>query len=228
MSRNLGTALEAAVASERSTLAYLFEFNSSGGTLRMATTPQSVEWDGHTWVAVGGHLQFGEIQESSDLSGQAASVVLDGVDQTVISTILTHFMRGHEAVVYLAHLGDDGTVTGAYELFRGFENDAFEVETMPRTEEGGGGTCKISTKLVSRLAELGQVRAVRTNVHSHRDMLRRAGFTGGDLNDLFFSRVPELVNKPIYWGRDTPEPSSFAGGPDPGGRGGRDREPEER
>lgn len=222
MAREMTEGMQTAVAGERGILAHLIQIEASGGTVRLATTPLPISWDGHTWEAIGGSLGFGEVVESTDLSGHGTAITLSGVDQSIIATVLTNHVRGRMAVIYLAHF-DPATwqlVEDPLEIYRGFQNEPYQIDESRGTEDLQPGTVTVSTKIVSRLAELGQTRAVRSNVHSHREMLRRAGLTGDDLLDTFFRTVPELVNRPIYWGR---KGSSGRGGTgsrgneDPGG-----------
>ncbi len=205
MTRSLTSGMQAAIAAERGTIAHLFELDASGGTLRLATTPHDVVWGGYTWQGIGGALTFDVVTEQTDLSGQGTNLTLSGVDQTIIATILTNNVRGREAVVYLVHfdadlqIGDDRLV-----LYRGFLNGQVQISEHRETESLAAGSVTVTTRIVTRLDELGQVRGARSNVGSLRDMLRRGGFTGTALNDTFFLLVPRLQNVPIYWGQKTP------------------------
>ena len=200
MSRSMTAGMQAAIAAETGAIAHLLEVNASGGKLYLCTAPHDISWDGHTWVGIGGVLGIGDIEEKDDGSSTGTTLTLSGVDQTLIATILTNHVRGREAVIYLVHFDSSwAIVSDPLELFRGFLNGKFDVREHRDTEGNRAGTVTINTRIASRLDELGQVRAVRTNLHSHRDMLRRAGLASSYLADAFFQFVPELVNRPIYW-----------------------------
>lgn len=205
MPRTIGAGLAASIAAERASLVHFIELNPSTGALRICTAPSDISWNGFTWLGVGGHLVWGGVVESSDAKGYGATLELSGVSGDVITLLLTSHFRGREAVIWYGHIDQAaGTVISSpLEIYRGWMNDAFRVEES--RSERGAGTVVVKTRVMSRLgALLGHARPVRTNLHSHRDMLRRAGFTGGDLGDDFFKFVASLVGKPIYWGTEAP------------------------
>lgn len=206
MARDLTSGIQAAVAAESSTVIRLLELTYSGGTLRWTTAPQDIEWDSETWTAVGGVLQIGGAQESGqDMRAEGVPVTLSGVDSSIISIIRTSQFRGRDVVVYRAHLADGAIIADPIEEFRGYQNDAYRITDSPDSEGLGGGTTTIRTRWVSRLAILQRTRAVRTNLHSHRDMLRRGGLTGTDLDDAFFAFLPKLDGTSIRWGSENPQ-----------------------
>jgi len=215
MTRTLTSGMQTAVAAERGyDIIHLIQMESSGGTLRIATSAQDISWSGQTWAAVGGHLQYGGSQETGDLKAQGVPVALSGVDGSIVSLVLNNFFRGYEVIVYRALLNSAaGTIVAdPLEEFRGYQNTAYTVTDDQQAESMGGGSVSVKTRWVSRLAAFQQGGPVLTNLHSHRDMLRRGGLTGTDLTDAFFKFLPALVNKPIYWG--TASPARVPGGGD--------------
>ena len=53
--RTLVSGMGTAIAAERGTAIHLLQIVTTGGTLRLATTPTNVSWNG-TWVGSGGVL----------------------------------------------------------------------------------------------------------------------------------------------------------------------------
>lgn len=217
--------LNSSVAQQRHEYAYLYEFEFSGGTLRFTNASFDIDYGGNTYSAVGGLLQHDQISETQDRRAQGVDVKLSGVDQTVISAILTNNFRGREARIWLIHIDPD---TGTHEtpdlVWRGRMNGEFQIEE-DRDEDGEAHSVTVSTRIVSAMAMLNTVRSVRTNVASHEEMLRRAGQASP--TDTFFSRIQTLAGKQVYWGQEAPEESSKHGGQtggDGGGRGGDERE----
>lgn len=217
MTRSLTAGMQTAVAAERGDVVRFLELDFSGGTLRWTTASQDIDWNGQTWTAVGGVLQLGGTQEGSDLRGEGIPAVLSGVDGVVLSTVLQNGFRGHEVVVWRAHISDGDVVADPIEEFRGYQNAAYRIRDRPGAEGLGGGTITVETRWVSRLAKLHAVNAVRASLHSHRDMLRRAGLVGAALDDSIMRFLPGLAGKQIRWGQDTP---ARYGGGGTGGRGG--------
>jgi len=222
MSRTLTPAMLAAIRAERGyAIIHLIEMENSGGTLRIATSAQDISWSGQTWTAVGGHLQYGGSQETGDLKAQSVAMELSGVDGSIISAVLNNHFRGYEVVIYRAHIDvAAGTVVAdPLEEFRGYQNKSYQITDDQQAENMGGGTVTVRTRLASRLADAALSNAVLTNLHSHRDMLRRAGFSFPDTEDRFFAMLPGIAGRqtPIWGGVPI---SRWSGAPRGGGREG--------
>jgi hypothetical protein len=220
MARTLTSGMNTAVAGAKAIVVRLIQLEHSGGTERWATSAQDVEWSSQTWTAIGGALQLGGVDEVPDLRGAGMSAELAGVDGTVLSVVMTNAFRGYEVLVYRAHIkawdaANAGTIIADPVLeFRGFQNGTYRVIDDQRAEELGGGTVTVKTRWVSRLAKLQAVLAVRTNLHSHRDYLRRGGLSGTDLDDDLFKFLPGLAARvsTIRWGASIPARYGGAGG----------------
>jgi hypothetical protein len=203
----------AAVSAERSTAVHLIQVSHSGGTLRLATAPQDLPWNGFTWDAVGGLLELGAAEESPDGESQSMELTLSGVDTAVMSALLANQVRGFAASVWLAHVTEatGAIVADPLLLWTGYQNEAWEIGEEPGGD-GAPGTCTVRTRVVSRSARLAHPQPVRANVTSHNELLARAGQAAGD---TFFQNVPTIEGKPIYWGTNAPSGPS-RGGQTPG------------
>lgn len=157
-----------------------------------------------TWEAIGGLLEFGGVEETSDPKGQGVDVKLSGVDQTIISTLLNNNYRGQPVKIWRAWLDSvSGLVLrDLLLLFGGLQLSSYNVE---ESQERDGGTVTISTRLMSYLAA-SRARGILASLVSHQHL-----FPG----DTFFRHVPGLANSKVYWG--TKAPTQITGGGDPGG-----------
>lgn len=199
MARTIGGAMTTAVAAESGYAdVWLLVLISSGGTTRITTAPQTVTWDGNTYTAVGGAIEFEPPAETSDPSAQALRMTLSGVSQTIISDLLNNDMRGRSCTLYFGQIdpATGAVVVDPIEVFTGLLNERWEIKET--RDNSGRGTVTVSTSAVSQLARYLVSRACRTNVASHNDMLARASLATGD---TFFSRVPTLVGKTVLWGK---------------------------
>lgn len=199
MARSLTAAMQTALAAEEGYAdVWLLELTSSASTLRFTSASEDQKWDGQTWTAVGGAMRFDNPGETDDLVGQSYRVSLGGVDQTVISSLLSNDYRGQASKLYFGQIlvSTGVVVVDPIEVFTGLVNESWSVSEEPG-RDGRAGTVKVSTTVVRELARFGQHIAVRTNVQSHRDMLDRAGL---GVTDTFFKRVPGIVGKVIMWG----------------------------
>lgn len=200
MTRTLTAGMQTAVAGETASIVHFVELASSGGTTRLCTAPQDVEWDSQTWSGFGGHLAVGAVEETPDGSGNGVELTLSGVDQTIISVLMNNQVRGYTVQLWRAHINSSGAVVsdpldfGTY-----YQLQEYRItETRPKE---GRGTCTVKTRVVPpHMARRGP-RPVRCSYSSHNDMLARAGATTGD---TFFQNLAGVVNREIFWGQDAP------------------------
>lgn len=215
MPRTMTSAMQTAVAAERGDVVHLLELDSSTGVLRLSTASQDVAWNGFTWVGSGGVLAIGAVQEvgTADLPG--VDLTLSGVDQTIISDLLSSHVRGRSVAIWRAHIDDNGQVVAdPLPLFTGYLNEDWTVEEQ-RDEAGKGlGTVTLTTLAASRGAILQQNRTLACSNDSLNAMLARAGIATGD---TFFRTVPGIAYQSLVWGH--PWPAVMPGGPNPPGQG---------
>ena len=216
MSRSIEAGMQTAIAAQTSRLTHFIELVFSGGTVYLTTAPHDVVWDAHTWEGIGGALGFEPIEEGSTSSGGGTTLKISGVDQTILSALLSQHTRGRTVTIYLAHLDSDyAIVSDPLEVFEGYLNQGYTVREQRGDRDGG--TCVISIPVVSGMAALRRVNGFRTNLTSHQ-----AVHDG----DTFFQHVPAIASAKIGppWGNwNFQYPSgghSPPGGPQgPGGRG---------
>jgi len=205
MGRTLTTAMSNAIsAKEGYADIWLIEIAGSGGTIRYTTAPSNVAYDSQTWTGIGGVIEFEPPPETADPAGQSCRISLSGVNTAVITEILTEKLRGRDCKLYWGQLDiAAGTVVDdAIEAFAGLMNAPWTIEHTP-SDTAGRGTVRVTTTFVSQLARFLFRRMVRTNVSSLREMQARSS---RDIYveanpDIFFSTVPDLVGRPVYWGR---------------------------
>jgi hypothetical protein len=172
----------------------------STGTLYLSTGAVDVTWNAHTWVAVGGALELGAVQETGDTSAQALDLTLAGVDQTVVVALFGAGYRGRAVTVYRAYLdAATGTVVGTpLTLFAGIQRGAYTVEES-RTHAGGAVTVRTTVQTVLATQ---RVRGIQANLVSHAQV-----YTG----DTFFQNVAALQNIEVYWGTSDPRATASGG-----------------
>jgi len=202
MARSLSTGMAAAVGADTGAYTHLILLTTSDGIVRFTTGATDISWGGETWTALGGALIFSQISETSDRRGQGVQLTLSGVDQTIVNLLLTYNIRGREAKIYLAHIDTDGTIIAdPYPIFIGYLNERWDIKEKRGT---GDDTVTVTTRIVSTLAALQLSNPVRANIYSHREMIRRSGATSAALGDTFFTFLPKLLGKPIFWGSKNP------------------------
>jgi len=203
--RDLTAGMQTAVAAQSGTTAHLMSMDFSGGTIYLATISHDVVWDGQTWQGVGGALGFEPIEEAPDLRASGVPLRLSGVDQSIISALLSQSYRGRSATIYMAKFSAAGTIVAdPVNIFTGRLNSGFQI----RDTVGGdaqSGTVEITAHCVSDLALLSYTRGIRTNIASHQAV---------ESGDTFFQHVNGIPEE-IVWGTNRSRPIRYAGGASP-------------
>jgi hypothetical protein len=205
MARTLTAAMQTAIsAKEGYADVWFLKIITSNTTLYYVTAPTDVSWDSQTWTGIGGVIEFEPPPETSDPSGQSLRISLSGVDTALIAQILNYELRGRKCTL---HWGQITIATGVVvvdplEAFSGLMNASWEISHTP-SDESTRGTVTVSTTIVSEMARYLFRRLLRTNVPSLRLLQSRSTRDIFDESapDVFFQTLPDLVGKPIYWGR---------------------------
>ncbi len=171
---------------------HLISLAFSGGTIFLTTASHDITWSGDTYTAVGGHLGFEVVRETTDLTGQGVRLTLDGVDQTVISPLLAQNFIGRSASVYQGHIDSSGDIIAdPEEIFTGLLNSAFEIDESRDPESSG--TVIVRTTIVSPLVSFRQQRGIRMTLASHQHHYA---------NDTIMRHVSTISARKVYWGHD--------------------------
>lgn len=164
---------------------------SADRTTYLSTAPHNMSWDSKTWQGIGGSIGFESITETTDISGHGINQILSGVDQSIVSAILSYTYFGRYARTWLAHINSSGAIVSDPKLvFWGRMNGGFEV--TEQREEDRPGTVTIRGRFVDRFGELQLIRGVQSNIESHQRIFS---------TDTFFRHVHTLMNKKIVWGK---------------------------
>lgn len=187
------TAPQWVVEQDSAEFVHLLELNFASGAIRLCTAAQDIFWNFQTWEAIGGLLEMGGIEETTDGKGQGVDLKLSGVDQTVLSVLLSSQYRGRAVKLWRAHLDSTTGLLGGEPLllFQGLQLSPYTIE---ETREFGGGTVTVSTR-VSGYFGVERVRGIQSNLMSHQHH-----FAG----DTFFKNTALLANVKIHWGTQAP------------------------
>jgi hypothetical protein len=205
MARTLSAAMQTAIsAKEGYADVWLIQITTSNTTLRYATAPSDVSWNSQTWTGIGGVIDFEPPPETSDPSGQSLRLTLSGVDTALIAQILNYELRGRDCTLYWGQITTSTGVVVAdpVEAFGGLMNASWEISHTP-SDESTRGTVTVSTTIVSEMARYLFRRLLRTNIPSLRLLQARSSRDIFDNSnpDVFFQTLPDLVGRPVYWGR---------------------------
>lgn len=192
--------LAPAVAIDQGEFVHLVEVELASGTVRLNTGAADIVWNSNTYEAVGGLLEIGGVEETGDGKGQGADLTLSGVNQSVLSALLSSQYRGRPVHIYRAHfVPGTGQIAGTPLLVhRGIQFSPYVIE---EEQSRSGGTVKIRTRLSGFLGITRQ-RGIQSNLVSHQHI---------HPGDTFFQHTASLGNLKIYWGVAAPADVSRGG-----------------
>ena len=194
--------LNSPVGDQRGEYVYLYEFRYSGGDVFINSGSTDILFGGDTYIASLGLVAHDTIIETSDRAAQQLRVQMGGVDQSIISTVLTNNFRGYPVFISLVHFDPDtGVIDTPDLLFVGRQNGDYVV-TEEHSPDDSTQSVVIETRFKSALGSLSNINSVRSNSLSHQEMLRRGGIAA--TADKFFERVASIERKQVYWGQPTP------------------------
>jgi hypothetical protein len=203
MTRDLTTTIQDLIQKDVLYPSVAVEFLLSSGPIRIWSGYGQVEYAGITFEGAGALLSVSPIEETSDLSAKGLSVVVSGLDASLIEKALVEPYQGRECNVYLIlknlsflQQQDEDYIlqenSGKIILEDGFM-EIFSGEIDVMTVEDTGETCTISITAESTLIRL-QRPAIRRLTHQDQQ-IRYPG-------DLGFRYVESLQDKEIVWGRE--------------------------
>ena len=186
------------------------ELDFGSGTQYLTNAPVNISWNSQTWVAVGGAIAVAGTQERWE-PGSSARLSLSGVDPSILALVLGVQSRGRLCKIWWAHYDQTaGTILAdPVLLFAGLMSDAFDI-TESHDPNTGAGTVDIATRISERVSDVGRLRGIRTNVHSHQ-----ASGIPGAATDTFFAPTTGLLGTRIFWNTEAPSQHTL---PPPGGQ----------
>lgn len=168
-------------------------------TQRLATADADVSADVadgngvQTWDGVGGRIEVGPIKETDDLRTNDVTILLSGVDQGVITEILSKDYIGRACKVWRARFSGASVIVSPTPTFDGYMNGGW---TIRENRKPSGATVTVELKAVSELAIFDAIRGVQTNVISHQSA------DSAFASDTFFDTVPEAKTRKAFWAPD--------------------------
>lgn len=156
------------------------------GHLRLNSSDRALEFGGNVYLGGGELVGIGEVVESAALNPEKISLSLSGVDNSLISKVLTESYHGRSAVLYVAYIGTEGSLVSTPEMLWEGRMDSLGI----RTDQGSSEielVCESRLVLWNEATEL-----LYTNEHQ--------GLLTASAPDDFFNRVVELMDKVVKWG----------------------------
>lgn len=188
MARSLSVALSSQLNQSQLKPFYALEFGFDSGTLRLWTGVGSLLAGGEEWTGGAGVISMSASTENTDLSANALTVTLNGLDTSLLTISFSEPYRNRPFKVYFGALDEDNVSVGdLYQLFFG------RMDTMSIQDEGS--TANITLSIENALVDL-----ERPRIRLLTDEEQQSRFPG----DVSLESVASLQDRPIYWGRKAP------------------------
>jgi hypothetical protein len=163
-------------------------------------------FNGKNYLGVGNLLSISAVDESTDLTATGASVVLSGIQSTLLAIARDEDYQGRPITIYLGALDDTGDlIASPTVLFSGF------MDVMTIAEAG-------ETSTISVTAENKLIAFDRSYVRRYTAEDQKIDYP----NDMGFEFVAKIADQEIIWGRASPA-SGQGSGSDAGDGAGRPR-----
>lgn len=200
MTRELSSEVKNAISAQNSETIYFFKINFYNSAVKaeepmyLSTGSNDMDWNGATWVAIGGNLHFNTIQESTDLSNNGTEINLPGVNRTLIALVQGKLFIGREIQIYLVKISavTRKIIVDPKLIFQGNMNGGFEIKDTPPTGNEIGKT-DISCRAISEISDFDRVNGMQSNVVSHQRWY---------YGDTFFRHVEATMDAKINWASD--------------------------
>lgn len=158
------------------------ELSFDDQVVRLWNGYSDVTIDGDEYIGAGSLMTIGNVEESSEIAARGTTVVLMGLDASVISLALNEDYQNRPARVIVGTI-DSGVFT-TYTLFRG------RMDVMEISESADTATIQISVE--NRLIDLERPRSARYTSEDQKTYYP---------NDLGLDYVTDLQDKTLNWGR---------------------------
>lgn len=134
MSRDLSSAMAAAVAASAVTPILLFEATFADATGYYWTGFGNLDWNGHTWQGIGTLIELAPFDETVDLQATGVSIRTKAVASADIDVALADLGNGKAGIIRLALLDASGAIIADPKtIFKG-RLDTAEIDDADPTD----------------------------------------------------------------------------------------------
>lgn len=173
-----------AVALDGETIRYIFlvDLQLDNSPIAFNSAPRSIAWNSKTFVGAGNLGSVGNISESTDLDPASCSVTLSGVNETLLSALLSENYVNRPGIIHAVMINANDQFIGApFEWFSGVIDDLRITK---------GNRSRIDVRLIDELALW-----TRPKVMRYTHQAQQAKHPG----DKGFEFVESIATREIIW-----------------------------
>lgn len=189
MSRNINANIVSALSNPEIEPFYAVKMEFPTASIFLWTGYGDKTINSETYIGSGNLLSIDGLEEAGDLSAKGTDIVLNGIDNTILTYALTEDYQGREVYIYWGVSG----VSEVVELYSGY------MDQMSIVDKGDTSTIKLSVE--SKLIALERPNIRRYTEGGHSSVISTEGYAAS--NDSFFRWVAKLQDVQVPWGRET-------------------------
>lgn len=167
---------------------------ADGGTVYMCDGSRAVVFGGNTYLAMGHFLSYSGVSESADSKISTAALALSGVDQTMVSLVLTKQYIDRQLVIYKGFLDTttDVLLVDPIAIFNG------RMDDPAIQEDPAAGSCTVAISATDAFSDFTRLIGRHTNPNDQAT----AGFASDRGLDLVAALAGQTTT--LIWGRAGP------------------------
>lgn len=158
------------------------ELEFPAGTTRVHSAQGPLTIDGQTWFGIGAMGEIGVVTEDGSLTSKQLSVVLNGLDTSIIGTVLNEKCVGRPGRVVFAVFDSLGVIIGVNVLYQGYISGSAMT---------AGNSNAVSYTLSNVFEKWKEGKPNRYSEESH---------LADQPGDHIMRMVGQMAERPIYWG----------------------------
>lgn len=166
---------------------------ADGGTVYMCDASRAVVFGGNTYLAMGHFLSYTGVAESAESKISTASLALSGIDQTMVSMVLSKQYLDRQLVIYKGFLNTstDVLLVDPITIFNGRMDE-------PAIQEDPTGSCTVAISATDAFSDFTRLIGRHTNPNDQAT----AGFASDRGLDLVAALAGQTTT--LIWGRAGP------------------------
>ena len=182
--KTIGSAMQTALASSHVQFIAFIECDFLSGVQRYTTCGYSLNWNGYSWLGLGGIVSISEIKETAELEAVGVKLEISGAPLATLSLALQEKPQGRSAKIWFAVFDSD----------TGLLVDSPMAEYVGRMDTlsiaRGDSSCTIAVNVESRMSDFARPAAGRL---TDADQQRRHP------GDKFFEFVPQFAERELVF-----------------------------
>jgi len=161
MTRSLHADVKTEIAKDSFTTCHLIEFTLDSTVYRLTDASHNLTYSSNTYTTSDHFLEFGAVNESSEVRVGSVSLILSSVEDTYLTELLSGGYIGKQFLAYRAFLDSAGAIIGTPVLIYDGRIDGYDVTDSRDSSE-------ITLSVASHWSDFQKKAGRKTNINSQQ------------------------------------------------------------